>query len=64
MGKVELVLTQVRSRGVTTPCVIILSRDTLEGSGLIDRDAAGPVLVFEIWVLHRGTEGRELVRFP
>ena len=44
-GKVGLKLTQVRSRGVTAPCIIVLSRHTLKGSGLVDRNATGPVLV-------------------
>ena len=63
-GKIELKLTQMRSCGVTAPCVVILSRYALEGGGLVDGNAAGPVLVFEVWILHRRAEGRELVRLP
>jgi len=63
-GKVELILTQMRSCGVTAPCVVVFPRDTLEGCGLIDWDTAGPVLVFKVGVLHRSAEGRELVWLP
>ena len=62
--KVELKLTQVRPCGVTAPRVIILSGYALEGRGLVDRNAAGTVLVFEVWVLYRRAEGGELVRLP
>lgn len=62
--KVELKLAQVRSCGVTAPRIIILSGYALEGRGLVDGNAAGAVLVFEVWVLYRRTEGREFVRLP
>ena len=62
--KVELKLTQVRPCGVAAPCIIILSGYTLEGRGLVDGNAAGTVLVFEVWVLYRRAEGGELVRLP
>ena len=62
--KVESKLTQVRSCRVTAPGIIVLSSYALEGRGLIDRDAAGTVLVFEVWVLYGGAKGGELVRLP
>lgn len=61
---VELRLTKMRPSWITAPCVIVLSANSLEGCGLVNGNAAGSVLVFEIWVLHRCTEGRELVRLP
>jgi len=54
----------VRPCGVTAPCVVILSGHALESCGLVDRNAAGTVLVFEVWVLYRRAEGGELVRLP
>ena len=62
--KAGLKLTQVRPCGVAAPCVVILPSYALEGRGLVDGNAAGTVLVFEVRVLHRGAEGGELVRLP
>jgi hypothetical protein len=62
--KVELKLTQVGPCGVTAPRIIIVPAYALEGRGLVDRNAAGTVLVFEVWILYRGAESGELVRFP
>ena len=62
--KLELKLTQVRSCGVTAPGIIVLSGYALEGRSLVDRDAAGTILVFEVRVLYGGAKGGELVRLP
>ena len=54
----------MRPCGVAAPCIVILSGYALEGCSLVDRDAAGTVLVFEVWVLYRRAEGGKLVRLP
>lgn len=65
MGRrAELKLTQVRSCRITAPCILILPSYALEGRSLVDRDAAGSILVFEVRVLYRRTEGGELVWLP
>lgn len=54
----------MRTRRVPTPCIVIFSTDALERRRLVDGNAAGPMLVFEVWIFHRRTEGRELVGLP
>ena len=63
-GELKLKLTQMRTRGVAASCIVVLSAYALECRGLVDRDAASPVLVFEVRVFYRRTEGRELVGLP
>lgn len=47
----------MRACGVAASRIVIFSSYTLEGRGLVDRNAAGPVLVFEVWVLYCRAEG-------